>query len=372
MRRIFVAAPDGQAGGGMGRVKDYMLQTPPDAAKQYEFAPLVTRDGRGVGFSVLLLLRAMLHLISAALHKKGALLHVNMGDRGSVMRKGLLLLLAHRLGMKTVLHLHAAELEQYYATSSPLRRRLIRRPFQAADCIIVLGDRYRRWLETEIGISADRIRILNNGVAAPNVDRVSVAPGAPQTILFLGNLIERKGVSDLLHALKAMSLETPPWRAVLAGGGDIEGYRAMAQDLGIADRVHFAGWVDRPGAIDLITRASMLVLPSYDEGLPLVILEAMGMGLPVICTPVGVIPEVLTDNDTVLFVEPGDRPGLAAQLSRLLADGDLQAGLSARALDLFDRAFSLHAFQSSLLSIYRECCGIDYVLPAATGRERAA
>lgn len=352
----------------MGRVKDYMLQTPPDAAGQYHFAPLVTRDGRGVGFSVVLLIGAMLRLVSAAFKKQGALLHVNMGDRGSVMRKGALLLLAHKLGMKTVLHLHAAELEQFYAASSPLRRRLIRRPFLAADCIIVLGNRYRRWLQTEIGIPAERIRILNNGVAAPHVDRAAAASGEPQTILFLGNLIERKGVSDLLHALKAMPSGTGAWRAVLAGGGDIEGYRELAQDLGIADRIDFAGWVDRPRAIDLITRASMLVLPSYDEGLPLVILEAMGMGLPVICTPVGVIPEVLNDGETVLFVEPGDRPALAKQMARLLSDPNLQAGLSARAVDLFDRQFSLQAFQSSLIAIYRECCGIDYVLPVPAGR----
>ncbi len=355
----------------MGRVKDYMLQTPPDVRSRYEFAPLVTRDGRGVGYSLILLLAAMGRLAVAAIGGKGAMLHVNMGDKGSVMRKGSLLLLAHWLGMKTVLHLHAAELEQFYAASSPFRRRLIQRPFHAADCIIVLGNRYRRWLETEIGIPADRIRILNNGVAAPHVDRQPALAGAPQTILFLGNLIERKGVSDLLHALKAMPSDTPGWRAILAGGGDIEGYRALARDLGIADRVEFAGWVDRAGAVDLITRASMLVLPSYDEGLPLVILEAMGMGLPVICTPVGVIPEVLTDGDTVLFVEPGDRAALAARIADLLSDAQLQARLSAQALDLFDRQFSLRAFQSSLLAIYRDCCGIDYLLPADAKQGRA-
>ena len=356
----------------MGRVKDYMLQTPPDAAARYAFHPLVTRDGRGVVFSGFLLLAAMLKLTAAAMTGQGALLHVNMGDKGSVMRKGLLLLLAHRLGMRTVLHLHAAELEQFYGASSPFARRLIRKPFHAADCIVVLGQRYRRWLETEIGVPANRIHILNNGVAAVPVRRVPVPDGEPQTVLFLGNLIERKGVSDLLHALQAMPNDTPPWRAVLAGGGDIAVYRDLAQKLGIAERVEFPGWVDRPGAMDLISRASFLVLPSYDEGLPLVILEAMGMGLPVICTPVGVIPEVLTDGETVLFVEPGDRVVLGAQIARLLADAQLRADVSARALDLFERSFSLSAFQSALLTIYRDGCGIDYVLPSVVEPGAAA
>lgn len=366
MKDIFVAAPDGQAGGGMGRVKDYILQTPPDIAGQYRFVPLVTRNARGIGFSMFLLLGGMARIFWASLRRRAALLHVNMGDRGSVARKGVLLLFGHWCGVRTVLHLHAAELEQFYASSSPLARFFIRRPFRAADCIVVLGNRYRTWLVTALDIPADRIRILNNGVAAQRVDRLPVVQGEPQTILFLGNLIERKGVSDLLWALGALPDDAPRWRAILAGGGDMERYRALAAKIGIADKVEYCGWVDRAGAIRLIAQASALVLPSYDEGLPLVILEAMGMGLPVICTPVGVIPEVLSDRETALFVDPGDCSALAARIAELLADADLRAGLSDRALALFERSFSLHAFQTALLAIYRECCGVDYV-PAADG-----
>ncbi len=361
MQDIIVAAPDGQAGGGMGRVKDYILQTPPEAGGKYRFVSLVTRDGRGVGFSLLLFLAGLVRIIWSSLRGKVALLHVNMGDRGSIARKGLLLVVAHWCGVRTVLHLHAAELEQLYASASPLARFFIRAPFRAADCVLVLGNRYRTWLVETLGVPADKIRILNNGVAATRPERRRPAQGEPQTILFLGNLIERKGVSDLLHALGALPKGTPPWRAVLAGGGDIERYRALAAELGIADKVEWPGWVDRAGATRLIGQASALVLPSYDEGLPLVILEAMGMGLPVICTPVGVIPEVLADKETALFVEPGDRAALAARIATLLADADLQAGLSSRALALFEHSFSLHAFQTALLALYRECCGVDYV-----------
>lgn len=372
MRKIFVAAPDGQAGGGMGRVKDYMLQTPDDAAAQHMFVPLVTRNGRGAVYSILLLLRAMGRLGFAAMRGEAAMLHVNLGDRGSIARKGSLLLFAKMLGLRTVLHLHAAELEQFYASASPQKRRFIAKPFRAADCIIVLGNRYRRWLHETLQIGLDNIHILNNGVAAPHVERKPVQPGAPQTILFLGNLIERKGVSDLLHALASLPKDVAPWRAVLGGGGDVEGYQAIANNLGIASAVEFAGWVDRPGAIELIGKASFLVLPSYDEGLPLVILEAMGMGLPVICSPVGVIPEVLADGETALFVDPGDRNALAAQIAKLLGDRPLQSALSVRAKDLFERSFSLRAFQSSLLAIYKQACGIDYVLPSQDAKKEAA
>lgn len=361
MKDILIAAPDGQAGGGMGRVKDYVLQTPPDAASQYRFVPLVTRDGRGALFSLLLLFAGIGRIWWGALRRSVALLHVNMGDRGSLARKGVLLMAARAAGLPAVLHLHAAELEQFYEQAGPLTRWFLRRPFLAATCVVVLGERYRRWLVATLGIDAAKIRILHNGVAAAPRPARNADVETVQTLLFLGNLIERKGVSDLLHALGMLPPDTAPWRAVLVGGGDIDLYRTLAHELGLGGKVLFPGWADRAEAGRLLGEASGLILPSYDEGLPLVILEAMGMGLPVICTPVGVIAEVLVDGDTALFVEAGDRAGLARCIHRLLADRALQAGLSHRASALFERGFSLGAFQDALLAIYRDCCGVDYV-----------
>lgn len=362
MKDIMIAAPDGQAGGGMGRVKDYILRSAPDASGRYRLVPLVTRDGRGMAYSVLLLFRGIARVVGSALRGRAALLHVNMGDRGSLARKGLLLMTAHWVGSPTVLHLHAAELEAFYARSNWLKRWLIRRPFLAATCIVVLGERYRHWVQQRLGISDDKIRILYNGVAAAQIERKAAEAEVPQTLLFLGNLIERKGVSDLLRALGRLPADAPTWRAVFVGGGDIAGYQALAAELGIADRVDFPGWANRAGVDALFGKANALILPSYDEGLPLVILEAMGAGLPVICTPVGVISEVLDDGDTALFVEPGDQAALADRILTLLTDRNLQMCLSVRARELFQQQFSLEAFQTALFAIYSECCGVRYVL----------
>lgn len=358
MKGIFIAAPDGQAGGGMGRVKDYILQSPPDLTGQYRLVPLVTRDGRGVVFSVVLFATAMLRVIWAAIRGRIALLHVNLGDRGSLARKGLLVLGARACGVPTVLHLHAAELEQLHDKTGRLGRGLIGLPFRASTSIVVLGERYRAWLVEAFGIAPARIRILNNGVAAPPPRRAH--GDGPQTLLFLGNMIERKGLSDLIVALGMMPPVEGGWRAVIVGGGDPAPYRALAEASGVGGQVEFPGWMDRADVQALLGGSDIMVLPSYDEGLPLVILEALGAGVPVICTPVGVIPEVLTDERTALFVPPGDRAALAAQMARLLGDRALQDGLAERAKALFDEKFSLTAFQDALFAIYRECCAVDY------------
>jgi glycosyltransferase involved in cell wall biosynthesis len=188
-------------------------------------------------------------------------------------------------------------------------------------------------------------------------------------ILFLGNLLERKGISDLLHAAAALPKDTKPWRLIAAGGGDLDRYKALVAELGIADRVEFAGWVDQARARALLAESDVLALPSYDEGLPLVILEALGMGTPVLCTPVGAIPEVLEDGHTAIFAKPGDRADLSRALRRLIDDDALRATLSREGLALYARRFTLNAFIASLFDVYRRKCGVaieQIETPAAT------
>lgn len=358
---IFIAAPDGEAGGGMGRVKDYMLACPSDRHCRYKLVPLVTRDGRGVGFSILLLLSAMWRIAAGIIRGRAAMLHVHMGDRGSIARKGLLLCFARLCGIPALLHLHAVELEGLYAEGSRTRRRFIRLPFQAATAIIALGTRPKAFLVETMGIDPDKIDVLINGVPSVAIppDR-SARGGKPCRILFLGNLIERKGVADLLRALAQLGLAAGTWEATLAGGGNEDFYRSLATKLGIAPQIRFAGWIGSAEVHEQLVWADILVLPSYDEGLPLVILEALGFALPVICTPVGAIPEVLLDEKTALMIAPGDVSGLARAIGRLVTQPALRSRLGDEGRRLYEERLSLRAFQDGFLSIYRARCGIDY------------
>ncbi|MCZ8186906.1 MAG: glycosyltransferase family 4 protein [Beijerinckiaceae bacterium] len=359
VKTIYLVAPGGGVGGGMGRVKDYILQS--DAARNgpVRFEALVTRDERGVVFSLLLLLRAILTIWWARLNGSLAFVHVNFGDRGSAFRKGLIILASALVGAPTLLHLHAAELVEFHAEGTPLRRWLLRLPFRQASAIIVLGRLWKDWLVRDLGIDAGKIDILCNGVpVVPTPRTFTTEPGRTRTILFLGLLTERKGISDFLAALSLLPGEAPPWRAIIAGHGDVPRYTALADELGLSGRVEFIGWVGQADVRRLLCSVDMMVLPSYHEGLPLVILEALGCGAPVITTPVGAIPEFLEQGSEVLLVPPGDRAALSARMLDLLADPALQQSLSDRGLERFRARFTLEAFLSDMLAIYARRFGV--------------
>jgi glycosyltransferase involved in cell wall biosynthesis len=195
-----------------------------------------------------------------------------------------------------------------------------------------------------------------------------------QRVLFVGNLSERKGVTDLLQALALPGLDTARLEVTLAGGGDVEAYEAKARQLRIDSFVRFAGWSDQQQVARLMARADVLVLPSYDEGLPLVILEALANGVAVVCSPVGEIPSVLSDGASALFVQPGDVAGIAAGLRRVLQDAELRAALERNGRALYEETFSIAHFFSSVAYIHQRDFGVAGRLlrPAAASQEGAA
>lgn len=369
---IYVVSPSGAVGGGMGRVKDYILQSGGDRAGRYRFEALVTRDERGVGFSIVLMLLALLKIWGAALTGRLALVHVNFGDRGSALRKAVIVLAARLVGANTVLHLHTGALAAVYARSGAFIRFLMRLPFRAASSIIVLGRLWRDWLVDDLGIDGGKIDVVYNGVPVEPVARdFSARAGEVRKVLFLGLLHDEKGVSDLLAALALLRPEMPGWQAVIAGNGDIGFYEARAQALGLAAEVSFPGWIDQESVRAHLRTSDVLVLPSYNEALPLVILEALGAGTPVISTPAGALPEVLSDGETVLFVAAGDPAGLAGALKTVLGDAALRQKLAEAGQAAFRARFSLPVFIENLFAIYRTRYGVDVTAVAADSRIRS-
>jgi glycosyltransferase involved in cell wall biosynthesis len=174
----------------------------------------------------------------------------------------------------------------------------------------------------------------------------------------VGNLSVRKGVPELLRALALSPLAGMPLRLTLAGGGDIEGFRTIAQAMGLGDRVCFAGWTEQAQVARLMSEADVLVLPSHDEGLPLVILEALACGVPVVCTPVGEIPHILQDRLHARFVAPGDVAGLARTLATLLADASQRAALSQQGRSLYRQSFALPRFFDQIAALHLRHFGV--------------
>jgi glycosyltransferase involved in cell wall biosynthesis len=150
-------------------------------------------------------------------------------------------------------------------------------------------------------------------------------------VLFLGKLEASKGIFDLLQAVAALRSAVPDVRLVCAGDGERVAVARLAEGLGIADAVKFTGWVGPSGKRALLESAAVLALPSYDEALPLSLLEAMSAGVPAVVSPVGGIPEVVVDGVSGLYVAPGDVATLERLLRRLLIDRGFAAAIGAAA-----------------------------------------
>lgn len=351
-KTVFLTCPYGQVGGGMGSIMAYLASLGVDPSGRFRLLPLESRGGGRLIFSPLYLAWAVCRIFAEAARGRLAVVHLNLAERGSVFRKAVLLGAAKLVGARVLLHLHAAQIIAFHDAMPRPARALLRWMFRASDRCVVLGDLWRRWLVETLGVSPAAITVVHNGVPATPLPREPRAGGAPFRLLFLGNLLARKGVADLLHALARPEARAAGIHLTLAGGGPIETYRNMAATLGIADAVRFTGWVDQATARRLLTQSDALVLPAYDEGLPLVILEALATRVPVVCTPVGAIPEVFDDRRTALFVPPGDQAALAAALVELSGDAVLQASMAEAGFQLYLRQFTMHGFALRISELY--------------------
>jgi glycosyltransferase involved in cell wall biosynthesis len=266
-------------------------------------------------------------------------------------------MVAHGLGIPTILHLHASDIIGCHEKLPRLAQSLTALVFRRARTCIVLGPLWRDWLVDKLGVAPSRIMVIHNGVPPPEVESTNQrADGF--SLVFLGNLLARKGLPDLLFALAHMEASgcsgLPDWRLSVGGGGDSAPLVALAQDLGIGQKVQFLGWLDRSAATTLLSQADALALPSYHEALPLVLLEAASVSVPVIATRVGAIPDVFTDGHDALLVAPGDRAALSAALTLLMNEPLLAKQIGQNAKHLYDQRFAMESFVEAMAKVYAQ------------------
>jgi glycosyltransferase involved in cell wall biosynthesis len=351
-RTVFLGCPYGQVGGGMGSIMAYLASLRRDPSGRFDLKRLESRGGGHIALSPFFLSVAVGRIFLEAARGRLAVVHLNLAERGSVYRKAVLLGATKLVGGRVLLHLHAAQIVQFHGSMGRIGKGLLRWMFRKSDHCVVLGEVWRRWVIDTFAVRPNRIGIIYNGVPATVADPRPPARDGTFRLLFVGNLLERKGIKDLLHAFANPAVQARDITLTMAGGGPIELYRQLAADLGVGDRVMFTGWLSQDKARALMVASDALILPAYDEGLPLVILEALASRTPVICTPVGSIPEVLEDGHTALFVPPGDKGSIAAAVLMLLDRPELRCELSEAGAALYDRLFTMEAFARSVGSLY--------------------
>jgi glycosyltransferase involved in cell wall biosynthesis len=364
---IYLACPCNPIGGGMRRVADYLIQSQHfnnDDRMHPGLAELRALDTRGPGSaasSLFYLAGALWQILEGRISGRLVGVHVNMAERLSLFRKGSVVLFSRALGLPVVLHLHAAQLHHFYRDLPAPLQWLVRWTFAKATTVIVLGQASKAFVVDVLRVPAQRVTIVNNGVPEALVARrESSAYGKPLRLFFLGNLSERKGVSDLIRAIGLSEVASGgAFEAIFGGAGDISSYSKLATTAGAAGVCQFTGWLSQEQAATLMAGTDVLVLPSYDEGLPLVILEALANSTAVICTPVGEIPHVLTDGVDALFVQPGDITGLARAIDLVLSNAPMRRELQVNGRASYDKHFSIEKFADTIADFHQQHFGIS-------------
>jgi len=201
--------------------------------------------------------------------------------------------------------------------------------YRFADRIIAVSQGIEKNLVEEFGIAAGTIGVIYNPVDIDHISGLSSRPlehsffqeGVP-IILAMGRLVRQKGFDLLIGAFREVLSELDA-RLIIAGEGhERESLQGLAKDLGIATKVSFVGFQTNPYA--LMSKADVFVLPSRIEGLPMVLLEALTCGIPVISTDCCSGPcEILKNGECGLLVSSGDVDALSDGILRLLKDKDL-------------------------------------------------
>jgi glycosyltransferase involved in cell wall biosynthesis len=259
-----------------------------------------------------------------------ALLHVHVASRASFWRKCFFLLPAFAFGVPNIVHLHGAEFADFYEEEcGAVRKRLVKYVFNSATKIIVLSSAWHDWV---CGMCQNpRVQAVYNPVIIPP-QQSPWAKRSASKVLFLGRLGKRKGTYDLLKASAQVQGSGCEFQLLLGGDGKPKEVRDYATALGIKDKVKLLGWVQGLKKEQYLSEAKIYVLPSYKEGLPMSVLEAMAAGLPVISSPVGGIPDAISDGIEGFLVPPGNIEMLACRMKQLLNDDRLamQMGTAAR------------------------------------------
>ncbi len=182
---------------------------------------------------------------------------------------------------------------------------------------------------------------------------------APDTtaLVMIGSLIERKGLPVLLEALTP--LIDLDWRLLVAGDGeDQAAFEQKTVQLGLEERVDFLGFQPEAEVEKLLSAGDVLVLPSYMEAMPYVILEAMACRLPVIASNIYGIPEMVEDGKTACLVEPGQVEPLSRCLREMISFRSAREVMGRRARERFEEIFTIEKQIESIQAIYNELMGI--------------
>lgn len=281
---------------------------------------------------------------------KPDIVHMHMSYKGSFHRKFLIHKLCRLFGVKDIIHLHGSEFEKWYVEVNGKTKEKIRLLLKESGVFFVLGEYWKNVVET-IEPSVNAV-ILHNAVPIPE-DMVKWDNDRCQ-VLYMGVLIPRKGVDILLKAFSRLKQQGKlgKLRLAIAGTGSEEAaLKTYCHENGLKDIVSFYGWKSGKEKAEMIRTSQIAVMPSYNEGLPIAVLEEISYGMPVVATDVGDMASAVRDGVNGYLISPGQEEALAEKLAKT-AEKECFSRMSQASRKLAEREYSQDIFFDKILDNY--------------------
>lgn len=250
--------------------------------------------------------------------KRIKIVHIHGAANASFDRCKLFINLSKQFGKKVILHEHAADFMEYYSASG--KKDDIRATLNKCDRLIVLSKSWQDYFAS-IGVDKNRIKVLNNIVSPPELHSEFHTGDGKLHLLYMGEISKRKGGFDLLKAVADHREQFEGKLLLRMGGNQVDGdIKSFIHEHHLESIVTYEGWIAGQKKIECLNWEDVYILPSYNEGLPIAILEAMAYHHPVISTSVGGIPEILKDGYNGRMVKPGDTEAIAIAIMGYIND----------------------------------------------------
>ncbi len=295
---------------------------------------------------------------------KYAFAHIHSADL--VFLGSLVFMLLNRLaGVKSLLHMHGTDWDEFYEKAPAATQAYIRRGLRVPDKIVVLYELWRvKILELAPSADVEVIRnLLHDPEPSTEEDRARARRdyGIPEdrfVVLTVGSVGHRKGSFDIMAAAPLVAAKDLDTLFVLVGGEELPGemvrVRSLAAEVGDLNNVCIVGEVERPVVPTILSLADVFLLPSYIEGMPISIIEAMARKLPIISTQVGGIPEMVENGVSGILIDPGAPEQIADAVLKLSRDEEERRRLGTNARAVFEDKFEFSQGISELKRLYKE------------------
>lgn len=276
------------------------------------------------------------------------IVHIHMASRISTFRKGIYVRIAKKINKKVIIHIHGAEYRIFFEECNKRQKKYVRKTLSLADKIIVLSEEWKEYFSNIV--DEKKIVVLYNSIILPNDFEKNTET---HKFLFLGRIGKRKGIYDLIEVIERLLIDYPDIELYVGGDGEIEKVKKIIENKKMKNNVHILGWISGKQREKYLKECTFYVLPSYNEGMPMSVIEGMAYKNIVISTKVGGIPKVIQNKENGIIIEPGDKEKLYESINLLLNNTELRKKISNNARITVKEKFNIENNIKKLIEVYK-------------------